>query len=47
LLNKAGLFAEFCRDPVDRDTDGTRPGCWRYVAGVQDRDLPADDSGYR
>jgi DUF1680 family protein len=29
------------------DTDGTRPDCWRYVVEVQDRDLPADDSGYR
>jgi hypothetical protein len=29
------------------DTDGTRPDCWRYVVEVQDRDLAADDSGYR
>jgi len=29
------------------DTDGTQPDCWRYVVEVQDRDLPADDSGYR
>jgi hypothetical protein len=27
------------------DIDGTRPDCWRYVVEVQDRDLPADDSG--
>jgi NAD(P)-dependent dehydrogenase (short-subunit alcohol dehydrogenase family) len=29
------------------DTDGTQPDCWRYVTEVQDRDLPADDTGYR
>jgi NAD(P)-dependent dehydrogenase (short-subunit alcohol dehydrogenase family) len=29
------------------DTDGSRPDCWRYVVEVQDRDLPADDRGYR
>lgn len=29
------------------DTDATQPDCWRYVVEVQDRDLPADDSGYR
>ena len=29
------------------DTDGTRPDCWRYVVEVQDRGLPADDTGYR
>jgi NAD(P)-dependent dehydrogenase (short-subunit alcohol dehydrogenase family) len=29
------------------DTDGTQPDCWRYVVEVQDRDLPADDRGYR
>ena len=29
------------------DTDGTRPDCWRYVVEVQDKDLPADDHGYR
>lgn len=29
------------------DVDGTQPDCWRYVVEVQDRDLPADDAGYR
>ncbi len=29
------------------DVDGTQPDCWRYVVEVQDRDLPADDTGYR
>ncbi|WP_073486099.1 SDR family oxidoreductase [Streptoalloteichus hindustanus] len=29
------------------DTDGTRPDCWRYVVEVQDRGLPANDTGYR
>jgi NAD(P)-dependent dehydrogenase (short-subunit alcohol dehydrogenase family) len=29
------------------DTDGTQPDCWRYVVEVQDKDLPADDRGYR
>ncbi|MFE0187769.1 SDR family oxidoreductase [Streptomyces sp. NPDC058989] len=29
------------------DTDGTRPDCWRYLAEVQSRGLPADDTGYR
>ena len=29
------------------DIDGTRPDCWRYVVEVQDKDLPADDHGYR
>jgi NAD(P)-dependent dehydrogenase (short-subunit alcohol dehydrogenase family) len=29
------------------DTDGSQPDCWRYVVEVQDRDLPADDRGYR
>jgi NAD(P)-dependent dehydrogenase (short-subunit alcohol dehydrogenase family) len=29
------------------DTDGTQPDCWRYVVEVQDKDLPADDTGYR
>ena len=29
------------------DLDGTQPDCWRYVVEVQDRDLPADDTGYR
>ena len=29
------------------DTDGTRPDCWRYVVEVQDKNLPADDRGYR
>jgi hypothetical protein len=29
------------------DTDGTQPDCWRYVVEVQDKDLPADDHGYR
>ncbi|GES27767.1 SDR family oxidoreductase [Streptomyces angustmyceticus] len=29
------------------DTDGTQPDCWRYVVEVQDRGLPADDTGYR
>jgi hypothetical protein len=29
------------------DADGTRPDAWRYVVEVQDKDLPADDSGYR
>ncbi|HEX9552362.1 MAG TPA: hypothetical protein VF983_04090 [Streptosporangiaceae bacterium] len=29
------------------DTDGTQPGCWRYLVEVQDKNLPADDRGYR
>jgi NAD(P)-dependent dehydrogenase (short-subunit alcohol dehydrogenase family) len=29
------------------DTDGTQPDCWRYVVEVQDKDMPADDRGYR
>ncbi|REK91413.1 SDR family NAD(P)-dependent oxidoreductase [Streptomyces inhibens] len=29
------------------DTDGTQPDCWRYLVEVQDRGLPADDTGYR
>jgi len=29
------------------DTDGTQPDCWRYVVEVQDKNLPADDRGYR
>ena len=29
------------------DTDGTQPDCWRYVIEVQDKNLPADDDGYR
>jgi NAD(P)-dependent dehydrogenase (short-subunit alcohol dehydrogenase family) len=29
------------------DLDGSRPDAWRYVVEVQDRDLPADTTGYR
>ncbi len=29
------------------DIDGTRPDCWRYLVEVQDKGLPADDTGYR
>jgi hypothetical protein len=29
------------------DTGGTQPDCWRYIVEMQDRDLPANDSGYR
>jgi hypothetical protein len=29
------------------DTEGTRPDCWRYVVEVQDKNLSADDHGYR
>jgi NAD(P)-dependent dehydrogenase (short-subunit alcohol dehydrogenase family) len=29
------------------DVDGSRPDAWRYVVEVQDRDLPADTTGYR
>lgn len=29
------------------DTDGTQPDCWRYVVEVQDKNLPANDHGYR
>ncbi len=29
------------------DTDGTQPDCWRYLAEVQERNLPPDDTGYR
>ncbi|MFE3206239.1 SDR family oxidoreductase [Embleya sp. NPDC059237] len=29
------------------DTDGSRPDAWRYLVEVQDRDLPADQTGYR
>ncbi len=29
------------------DIDGTQPDCWRYVVEVQDKGLPADDTGYR
>lgn len=29
------------------DTDGTQPDCWRYLAEVQEKGLPSDDTGYR
>lgn len=29
------------------DMDGTKPDCWRYIDEVQNKNLPADDSGYR
>jgi NAD(P)-dependent dehydrogenase (short-subunit alcohol dehydrogenase family) len=29
------------------DTDGTQPDSWRYLVEVQDKNLPADDRGYR
>lgn len=29
------------------DVDGSRPDAWRYLVEVQDRDLPADTTGYR
>jgi NAD(P)-dependent dehydrogenase (short-subunit alcohol dehydrogenase family) len=29
------------------DADGSRPDAWRYIVEVQDRDLPADVTGYR
>lgn len=29
------------------DTDGSRPDCWSYVTEIQDRDLPARETGYR
>jgi NAD(P)-dependent dehydrogenase (short-subunit alcohol dehydrogenase family) len=29
------------------DVDGSRPDAWRYLVEVQDRDLPADVTGYR
>lgn len=29
------------------DIDGTRPDCWRYIAEVEAKGLPADCSGYR
>jgi len=29
------------------DLDGSRPDAWRYLVEVQDRDLPADVTGYR
>ncbi|MFH8217973.1 SDR family oxidoreductase [Streptomyces sp. NPDC018057] len=29
------------------DLDGSRPDAWRYLAEVQDRNLPADTTGYR
>lgn len=29
------------------DVDGTRPDCWRYLLEVEERGLPADDTGYR
>ncbi|SFO47613.1 SDR family oxidoreductase [Actinomadura madurae] len=29
------------------DADGSRPDAWRYVVEVQDKDLPADVTGYR
>ena len=29
------------------DIDGSRPDCWRYVVEIEDKDLPANCSGYR
>jgi hypothetical protein len=29
------------------DVDGTRPDAWRYIVEHRERDLPADDRGYR
>ena len=29
------------------DVDGSRPDAWRYMVEVQDRNLPADVTGYR
>ncbi|MET9901172.1 SDR family oxidoreductase [Streptomyces sp. NPDC006446] len=29
------------------DLDGSRPDCWRYMVEVQDKDRPADATGYR
>lgn len=29
------------------DADGTRPDAWRYIAEVRERELPADDAGFR
>jgi NAD(P)-dependent dehydrogenase (short-subunit alcohol dehydrogenase family) len=29
------------------DVDGSQPDAWRYMVEVQDRDLPADPTGYR
>ncbi len=29
------------------DLDGTKPDCWRYLDEVQEKGLPADDTGYR
>ncbi|MBX4908183.1 MULTISPECIES: SDR family oxidoreductase [Rhizobium] len=29
------------------DVDGSRPDCWRYLVEVQERDKPADVTGYR
>ncbi|GCD94539.1 SDR family oxidoreductase [Embleya hyalina] len=29
------------------DTDGSRPDAWRYLVEIQDRGLPADQTGYR
>jgi hypothetical protein len=29
------------------DVDGSRPDAWRYAAGVQDAEKPADATGYR
>ncbi|WP_425517102.1 SDR family oxidoreductase [Miltoncostaea marina] len=38
---------ELARDYGFTDIDGSRPDCWRYLAEVQDRGLPADPTGYR
>ena len=29
------------------DIDGSQPDCWRYTVEIQDKDLPADPTGYR
>jgi hypothetical protein len=29
------------------DLDGSQPDAWRYLVEVQDRDKPADTTGYR
>lgn len=48
-LRNGGSFSsgELAREYGFTDVDGSQPGCWRYLAEVQDAGLPADPTGYR
>ncbi|MFJ3925969.1 SDR family oxidoreductase [Streptomyces sp. NPDC090022] len=46
--NGASLSSgQLAREYGFTDLDGSRPDAWRYLVEVQDRDLPADTTGYR